>query len=92
MLHIAMQAFAYENTNMARTLQEKDDEVDALYERAFSEMMAYMAEESQQSEVQSAYDIIRVDPRVGALRRPGRQPGRTHHLHGDWLVRRFGCR
>ncbi|MCO6450665.1 MAG: phosphate signaling complex protein PhoU [Caldilineales bacterium] len=60
MLHVAMQAYANENTNLARSLYEKDDDVDALYARAFSEVMDYMAGETDKSQLQSAYEIIRV--------------------------------
>ena len=39
MLHESLEAFAHNDTDLARTIPEKDDEVDALYNQVYRELL-----------------------------------------------------
>jgi phosphate transport system protein len=59
MLTQAMQAYAHENIDLARLVIQQDDEVDDLYARVFSQVMAYMADTKKPQRVEAAYEILR---------------------------------
>ena len=65
-----MVAFAHKNVDLARILANQDDDVDALYARVFTQIMAQMADAASPDKVEAAYELLRAArelERVGDL-------------------------
>ena len=60
MLDQVMVAYAHNNTDLARIIARQDDEVDALYARAFSHIMGQMAAAGSAEKAEAAYELLRV--------------------------------
>ncbi|MBE2237504.1 MAG: phosphate signaling complex protein PhoU [Caldilineaceae bacterium] len=60
MLSQVMLAFANSNIDLARIIAKQDDEVDALYARVFTRLMAEMAAAGSPEQVEAAYEVLRV--------------------------------
>lgn len=60
MLSQVMLAFANGNIDLARIIAKQDDEVDALYARVFTRLMADMAAAGSPDQVEAAYEVLRV--------------------------------
>ena len=60
MLDQVMVAYAHNNTDLARIIARQDDEVDALYARAFSHIMEQMAAAGSAEKAEAAYELLRV--------------------------------
>jgi len=59
MLQQAMLAYAHENVDLARAVAAKDQDVDRLYARVFSQIIWQMAEAAQTPRVEAAYEALR---------------------------------
>ncbi len=60
MLHQAMLSYAHDNTDLARTLSNMDNEMDAMYASVFSQVMFQMAQAAHPERVEAAYELLRV--------------------------------
>jgi len=60
MLHQALAAYAAGDVALAQSVAGRDDEVDALYASAFSQIMQHMAQVDDAKAVESAYEVLRV--------------------------------
>lgn len=47
LLHMVLEALVYRDVAIARQISKSEDEVDAMYERAFDELLAYMVADPQ---------------------------------------------
>jgi len=59
MLRQAMQAYAYENVELARSVTQQDDEVDNLYAQVFGQVMGFMADTKKPRKIEAAYEVLR---------------------------------
>lgn len=59
MLRQALLAYSHENVDLARETAARDDEVDLLYARVFSQIMFQMAEFRQAERIEGAYEVLR---------------------------------
>jgi len=69
MLHASLEAFKDRDTQRARAICEMDDEVDALYEQAYHELLTYMIQNPQAIQVATyliwvAHNLERIADRV----------------------------
>ena len=69
MLHASLEAFKDRDTQRARAICEMDDEVDALYERVYHELLTYMIQNPQAIQVATyliwvAHNLERIADRV----------------------------
>jgi phosphate transport system protein len=59
MLNQTMTAYAHDNIDLAREVAKQDDEVDALYARIFTQIMAHMAEVKTPDKIEATYEALR---------------------------------
>ena len=59
MLNQTMTAYAHDNVDLAREVAKQDDEVDALYARVFTQIMAHMAEVKTPEKIEATYEALR---------------------------------
>ena len=59
MLNQTMTAYAHDNIDLARAVAKQDDEVDALYARVFTQIMAHMAEVKTPEKIEATYEALR---------------------------------
>jgi len=69
MLHASLEAFKDRDTDRARAICEMDDEVDALYERVYHELLTYMIQDPQSIQratylIWVAHNLERIADRV----------------------------
>lgn len=56
----AMQAYAHENVELARSVTQQDDEVDNLYAQVFGQVIGFMADTKKPNKIEAAYEVLRV--------------------------------
>lgn len=59
MLNQAMTAYAHDNIDLAQAVASQDDEVDALYNKIFTQIMAHMASLDSPAQVEASYEVLR---------------------------------
>jgi len=59
MLHDTMTAFAQGNTDLAQVVVNRDDEVDELYAKIFTKIMAEMAKAGSPDRIEASYEVLR---------------------------------
>jgi hypothetical protein len=79
MLHRALDAFARRDVALARAIPAEDDEVDALYNQVYRELVTYILADPKNIDQANLSPLGRAQP--GARRRPGDQHLRAGHLH-----------
>jgi phosphate transport system protein len=60
MLQQAKTAYSTGNVELARVLSKRDDDVDSLYARAFTQIMYRMADATSPQEIEVEYELLRI--------------------------------
>ena len=82
MLRRALDAFVARDVERAReAIADEDDEVDALYDQVYRELLDFMIDDPQT--IERATWLLWVAPQPGAHRRPRDEHLRARHLQGD---------
>lgn len=59
MLNQTMTAYAHDNIDLAQAVATQDDEVDALYNKVFTQIMSHMARVDSEMKVEASYEVLR---------------------------------
>ena len=86
MLMGSLEAFKHRDPDRARAICDQDDEVDALYEQVYRELLTFMINDPQDDRARDSPDLGRAQP--GAHRRPRDEHLRARRLPGRRQDRR----